>query len=71
MDDAQEETGTVGNGLKKKNKKKKMQASFYSVELRIQTLCLASTRKRDWKPKGSCCLCVETWLTIINDITGG
>lgn len=49
---------------------KKMEVSFYSVELGMQTLCLVSTRKRDWKPKGNCWLCVEIWLTMINTLAG-
>lgn len=47
-----------------------MEVSFYSVELGLQTLCLVSNRKRDWKPKGNCWLFVEILLTIINNIIG-
>lgn len=48
----------------------KVDTSFYGVELGVQTLRLVLTRKRDWKPKGNCWLCVETWLTTINKFPG-
>lgn len=58
-----EETGTVEKGLEEGV------GIFYSVELGMQTLCLVSTRRRDWKPKGNCWLCVEICLTIIHNFS--
>lgn len=63
-DEVKEETGTVGNCLWKGG------GTFLQCWAQMQTLCLVSNRKRDWKPKGNCWLFVDILLTIINNLTG-